>query len=200
MSDLPIRIAQCEVSRVGLEITDEIQLKDWLSIGEKLFAVGSCYQFLIGDWLNYGERKYGEKYAVACDELGIDYQTGRHWASTCARIELCRRQHNLTFSHHYEVAKLSDKEQDKWLKLAGENKWSVADLREKIRDNSAEYANEDHGKPVKTFTGYIANAVRIINQRRETISTWSSDERERTAELLRPIVDFYEELKATEVQ
>ena len=34
--------------------------------------------FWIGDWLNYGERKWGEKYKEALEKTGYDYQTLRN--------------------------------------------------------------------------------------------------------------------------
>jgi hypothetical protein len=197
-TDLPIKIPKCTLTRVGAELPTSLPITEWLDIGKQLFAVGSCYQFLLGDWLNYGEREYGEKYAEACKATELDYQTLARYCQVCSKIEITRRRVNLSFGHHVEVQPLSRKEQDKWLELAEENKWSVAELREQLRDDGAEYANEDHGKPIKTFASHASSLGRIINQNGDSMTLWSQDERDRTAELLRPIVDFYARLRALE--
>lgn len=196
-----IKIERCWPTKVGLELAPDLELKDWLSIGSQLMEVGSAYQWLIGDWLNYGQRKYGEKYAIACDEMGIAYQTAANWASIAGRIEFSRRRENLSFSHHAEVADLdSPKEQNKWLEKAEQGKWSVADLRENMRKAAANFAGEDHGEPVATFTGFIARAVKLISKNSDAVGSWTQEQRNRTAELLRPIVEFYEKLTAKELQ
>lgn len=191
---IPITIERCTLTRVGARFNPQLNIRDWLHIGEQLFAIGSCYQFLLGDWLNYGEREYGEKYSIACDEMGMDYGTVRNWASTCKRIELSRRRDKLDFSHHAEVAALAVADQDKWLDLAEQNKWAVTDLRQAIRTGNAQYAGENHGAPVKTWIGYATSLTRLLNRATESIETWTRDQRDAHKEALRPIVEFYERL------
>lgn len=37
--------------------------------------IEGAVQWWVGDWLNFGERKYGEKYAQGMDATGYAYQT-----------------------------------------------------------------------------------------------------------------------------
>lgn len=87
----------------------------------------------LGDWLNYGERKYGETYAQAVESTGFDVQTLKNDAWAAESIESFRRRDDLTFGHHAEVASLAPDKQDEWLGLAEANKWPLATLRQQIR-------------------------------------------------------------------
>lgn len=200
MIPVPIQINRCWPTTIGLELPDDLEIKEWREIGEGLMRVETAYQFLIGDWLNFGERKYGEKYTVAVDEMGLNYGTLRNWASVCGRIELSRRNDKLKFSHHEAIAKEVDspKDQNKWIAKAAEHSWSVEDLREAIRKGRAQYAKEDHGAPVKTFAGALANTTRLLNQNAVAIQTMQPEERANLVELLRPVVEFSEKVKAVE--
>jgi hypothetical protein len=189
---LPIQIERCQLTRVGAQFNEDLTVSEWMGIGKKLNAIGSCYQFLLGDWLNFGAAKYGEKYKVACEETELDYFTLARYASICGRIEFCRRRQNLTFTHHFEVAPLSVKEQDHWLKKAEENKWSVSDLRAAIRKGEATHAGENHGKEEKTWFGYLLRVVRGLNT--DEIQGWGVTQRAQYKEALKPIVEFYQKL------
>jgi hypothetical protein len=188
---LPIQIERCKLTRCGAEFQKDLTISEWMGIGQKLNSIGSCYQFLLGDWVSFGERAYGEKYAIACEESGLERGTLMNYAWVCSKIEISRRREVLCFGHHQEVAPLSEREQDKWLDRAAQNKWSVSDLRAEIRKASADYAGEDHGKPVKSFVGYLTNAIRLIGQQRDQITAWTPEQRFQTKELLKPIVEFY---------
>jgi len=61
-------------------------------------------QWWLGDWLNYGERQYGEMYSQAIEEVNLDYGTLRNFKYVSSRIELSRRRDKLSWFHHREVA------------------------------------------------------------------------------------------------
>ena len=73
----------------------------------------------LGDWLNYGERKYGEMYTQAIDELDYTKQALKDAKWVSAQVEKSRRRDNLSFSHHREVAPLEPDEQEEWSGRAG---------------------------------------------------------------------------------
>lgn len=189
---LPIQIDRCRLSRVGAEFTGDITVSEWMEVGRKLHAIGSCYQFLLGDWLNFGERAYGEKYKLACEQTGMDYQTLANYAWVCAKIEIYLRKENLSFGHHNLVAGMPESEREKWLDNAANGKWSIADMREAIRKAEAQYAGEDHGKPVVNVEGFISRITRAISGVKP--EEWTSTQRFQYRELLKPIVDFYQRL------
>ncbi|KKL48072.1 hypothetical protein LCGC14_2329150 [marine sediment metagenome] len=94
-------------------------------------------QFALGDWLNYGSAKYGEKYAQAIEETPYTYGTLRNYAYVAGKIELSRRNDRLSFAHHSEVAKLDAAQQDAWLDLAVDENLTTRQLRQSINNTPA---------------------------------------------------------------
>lgn len=61
----------------------------------------------IGDWLRYGERKWGEKYSKAIDVTDLAYQSLVNAKNVAEKFsDFNRRRLNLSWSHHSEVAAL----------------------------------------------------------------------------------------------
>ena len=58
----------------------------------------------IGDWLNYGERRYGETFAQGVNGYSVQTQMNAKWVSS--RYEFSMRIENLSFTHHQIVAAL----------------------------------------------------------------------------------------------
>jgi hypothetical protein len=87
----------------------------------------------VGDWLQYGSARWGEKYVEAARITGYDVKTLRNIAYVARHFDLSRRRDTLTWSHHAEVAMLDPNEQDKWLDRAVADRLAVADLRIELR-------------------------------------------------------------------
>jgi N6-adenosine-specific RNA methylase IME4 len=122
-----------QVSATGLDLAPGLEFDEWERVGGLLGRIGRSYQWWVGDWLNYGEREYGEGYAQGMDATGLAYDTlnGCRWVAQ--EVEIVRRRTNLSFSHHKEVAHLPPGDQTRWLDRAVVNEWSVRDLRRAIR-------------------------------------------------------------------
>jgi len=127
-----------KATSTGLIIEGEPSVENWLEYGEKIKQVQGAIQWVLGDWLNYGERAYGEKYSQALDETGYSYDTLRHVALVAVKVEPSRRKHNLSWSHHLEVIKLNPDEQDFWLGKAEEENLSTKQLRAAIQRDKRE--------------------------------------------------------------
>lgn len=131
----------------------ELDHPDWVDAGRKLGAMSRVSNWWIGDWLQYGELKWGEKYVEAARITGYDVKTLRNISYVARRFHLSRRRDTLTWSHHAELATLPDPEQDRWLDRAVADRLSVADLRVELRavqrggNSSAERNDEDPGGP-----------------------------------------------------
>lgn len=119
------------VGPTGLFINGEVSFEEWQSYGERLAFVEGAIQWVIGDWLNYGERKWGEMYPGSENET--QYDTWRDYKSVAKRVELSTRVDNLSWAHHRLVAPLPAKEQTEWLGVAVENGWSTRDLERELR-------------------------------------------------------------------
>jgi hypothetical protein len=111
----------------------EMNIAEWARTGQRLGAMGRCGQWGIGDWLRYGNVKFGERYARAARITKYDVQTLMNMVYVAGRFEISRRRENLSWSHHETVACLAPAEQDLWLDRASGEKLSISDLRQEIR-------------------------------------------------------------------
>ena len=57
-----------EFNSTSLILDPKITYEQWENIGGQLGQIEGAIQWWIGDWLNFGEHKYGEMYAQAVDE------------------------------------------------------------------------------------------------------------------------------------
>jgi hypothetical protein len=110
-----------------------LTVADWVRLGRGLGALGRASGWWIGDWLRYGNARYGERYGAAARITGYDVQSLMNMAYVAGRFEVSRRRESLSFSHHAEVASLPAEEQDRWLDRASSASLSVRSLRSELR-------------------------------------------------------------------
>lgn len=115
-------------------LPENLAFNEWLEAGEKLKTFERRILWCLGDWLNYGEKQYGETYSQALDATDYSYQTLRDSAWVSGQIELSRRRDNLSFSHHKEVAALEPSDQDRFLTAAEEHSLTREELRRAVTD------------------------------------------------------------------
>lgn len=111
----------------------ELAAHEWAAAGRRIGAVGRCIQWLLGDWIAYGNTKFGERYARASKITGYDAQTLMNMVYVASRFSGSRRRENLSWSHHETLASMEPDEQDRWLNEASKHRWSVSDLRMMLR-------------------------------------------------------------------
>ena len=107
--------------------------EDWKALGAKLGLYTNASSWWLGDWLAFGQDKYGRRYREAIAVTGLDYQTLRNYAVVARRFPVYRRRYTLTFQHHAAVCPLPDAEQELWLDGAVRHGWSRNELRRQIR-------------------------------------------------------------------
>lgn len=122
-----------EVTGVGLALPEDTPFDQWVELGERLGRANRLSGWLIGDWLNFGERKYGETYSQGMDATGLSYQALADYAWVAGKFDLSLRKENLSITHHKHVAALPTEEQQEWLDCAVAEEWSAADLRKAIK-------------------------------------------------------------------
>jgi hypothetical protein len=138
-----IQIPSGTPSRVSLEIPEGVDFLEWKRIGHSLFRCEDSLNFWLGDWLNYGERNYGQKYHEALLMFGDEYEIGtlHNIASVAKRVEISRRRELLSWSHHEAVASLDEKDQNELLALAEDKNLStrqlIAEKRKRFKDSTA---------------------------------------------------------------
>jgi hypothetical protein len=111
----------------------DLNLAEWGRQGQRLGLMDRCSAWWIGDWIRYGNAKFGEKYTRVAKITGYDVQTLMNRVYVASRFPISRRRENLSWSHHETVASLECDDQDRWLDRVVERKMSVADLRLELR-------------------------------------------------------------------
>ena len=127
----------------------EMELPEWAEAGRRLGAMGRCGQWGLGDWIQYGNVKFGERYSRAARITGYDVQTLMNMVYVASKFEISRRRENLSWSHHESVASLEADEQDHWLDLAVARGLSVSDLRLELRSSRRVSKSAGAGKSEK---------------------------------------------------
>lgn len=130
----PNGLAEGEFTRTALLLPEHLPYEEWQAKGETLQQIGGAWKWWLGDWLNYGERKYGETYAQGIEQTNLDYQTLQDAAWVARNVELSLRNENLSWSHHREVASLDPPQQQEWLDRAESEGWAVRDLRQELKN------------------------------------------------------------------
>jgi hypothetical protein len=122
----------------------DLDLAEWSHTGQRLGVMNRCSPWWLGDWIRYGNAKFGEKYSRAAKITGYDTQTLTNMVYVATHFsEISRRRENLSWSHHESVASLDPDAQDYWLNRAGEHKMSVADLRLELRSRKSDHKDKD---------------------------------------------------------
>jgi N6-adenosine-specific RNA methylase IME4 len=127
-----------EVTETGLVVRGGWTPELWEAAGHEIARYQKGLMWLIGDWLNAGDREgYVErgKLAEACERFGIAYKTAAQaaWVSSC--FECSSRLEHLAFGHHDAVAGRDDAVE--LLKWAVDQAATVKQLRERVREIKA---------------------------------------------------------------
>ena len=131
----------------SLTIGEDLSFEEWAKLGETLKVVHRATLFWIGDWLNYGERKYGEMFAQAIDATYYSLSTLQTAKWVSDRIECSIRMESLTWNHHQLVAPLEPEEQGQWLERAAQGDsggaWSVRKLRSELQGQRSKETGQE---------------------------------------------------------
>ncbi|MEI6656617.1 MAG: hypothetical protein WCP45_17780 [Verrucomicrobiota bacterium] len=198
---LAIKSKKYTIDRSGLDIREELTFEEWQALGIELAPVAKSIGFIIGDWINYGQARYGEKYHEALRLTGLAYETLAVYSHVARRVEFLSRNKNLDFTHHKVVAKVKDPdEQRKWLDTAEKQNLSVARLRKSM--NFGRLATEEEmeqdpaDRGVVTHLALINRLIRWWKQTTENdpVSKWDPEQRANVKEDFKLILDIYEAL------
>jgi hypothetical protein len=139
-SSTPGLQAKVQITRTGLQLTDNLTFSEWEAMAERFGAAMSSAAFVIGDWLVYGEDHFrgqgrlpgfeenaipsrkvsGEIYEAALRLTGLDRTTLATYAYVARRVPPSLRNEQLSWEHHKAVARLEPHQQTKWLEIAME--------------------------------------------------------------------------------
>ena len=123
-----------QLTNVAWSAPGAMSFEQWVLHGRRLGAIGRGVGWWLGDWLRFGNARYGEKYVRASRITGYDVQTLMNMVYVASSVDPSRRRSRLPWSHHAEVAALPPEEQDHWLDRVERHRLSVRDLRLLLRD------------------------------------------------------------------
>lgn len=134
LSLIAVDDASVKVSPVGLVVSGEITFNAWESIGLSLGEYSRAVAWAMGDWLNFGETRWGEMYAQALDTTGLSLGRLRNLKYLASAVPYDNRVAGLSLSHHEAVAPYSIDQQKRLLLLAVEHGFTRDELREVIKE------------------------------------------------------------------
>lgn len=124
------------ISTTGIAFTGDIPFDQWELLMATLSRMEVAAQWAIGDALNYGSSRYGEKYTQAMEATGHTYQALANYAWVARAIPMESRNPHLSWTHHRVVAKLTPSDQVAFLSQAEAGDWTVEVLSTMVRDAS----------------------------------------------------------------
>ncbi len=201
MNPLAIHDPKFSISPTGIEFHQDLEFNEWEALGQKLAEIGKSIGFIIGDWINYGDGRYGEKYEQALDQTGLSYQTLRDFSYVARKVEMSLRNDNLDFSQHKVVAKLKTEDEKRyWLDMANKHDLSVRRLRKSINFGRLATEEEVQGDPAdRGYVTYLALLNRLRRWwMRETgkapVDEWDEERREVLKRDFKLVQEIYESL------
>lgn len=123
------------VTPVALIMPEGFTMNEWKKTGMTIKMLAKGAQWWVGDWLNFGEARYGEKYSQYINDIGLAYGTLANYQSIGGKFVPGRRREELSFGHHESVLALENPDQqDEFLEKAVQESWTREQLRAAIRE------------------------------------------------------------------
>jgi len=201
MNTLAIQDPKFSITRTGIEFHQDLTFEEWDALGQKLGDVGKSIGFVIGDWINYGEAHWGDKYEEALERTGLAYQTLADFAYVARKVQFSLRNEKLDFTHHRVVAKLkSPDEKRHWLEMAEKHNLGIRRLRKSINFGRIATPEEVQGDPAdRGYVTYLALINRLLRWwKRETgkapVDDWDEERREGLKRHFKLINEIYNQL------
>jgi hypothetical protein len=155
------------VTDVGLEFRKDLEYDQWLTLMATLQQLTTAFQFAIGDALNYGQKRYGEKYAQAMDATGCAYQSLANWSWVATNVPIYNRIAGLSWTHHRLVAHIGTADQKSILESAKVRGLSVTEFERELKGEQ-----EEEKKPLKQINIPEGWTVDDANKALEVISSY----------------------------
>ncbi|MGB1284907.1 MAG: hypothetical protein ACPG7F_00120 [Aggregatilineales bacterium] len=137
-----VDIGGLQVSSTGMVINGDLHEEQWYALLDGIQKIKSAYQWILGDWLNYGvTRKYGEtsqQVTRIASATGYSEQYLSDLTWVCGAIEISCRKENLSYKHHWVVVRATDDEQkrEEYLQAAIRHDLSASALKAHIEGHN----------------------------------------------------------------
>ena len=183
---LPIHVPNCTLTRVGLSLRDGLDVSEWADIGDFLMRIREGILWCLGDYINFGNHEFGEKYGERLKQFGKNVEARGYSKKTlyqaawvAKKIDISRRLETLSWNHHLAVAGQGPEDQTKFLQWADEKKATVEQLREKIREDGKDEVATEENLDIPEFSPYawINDGVRDFKNAclEKPLSKWDDE-------------------------
>lgn len=171
------------MTRTGIQFSEEISEEDYREVGRFLLQIETSIQWLIGDWLAFGEeRQWGETYRSVAEEFGYEIATLWDYASVSRQVKTSVRTEELSHAHHRLLRSLTEDEQREWIARAvegnGEKSWTVAELREAIEQSRRSNEERQRKQHATAFVSRVKNIGRYMTKSDEDIQNLDQETKE----------------------
>ena len=145
----------------------------WYADGNMLRELDRKLGWYLGDWLNFGETHFPDRYSQALEATELDYNTLAHYAYVSRRFPASRRRADLSWSHHRVLADLKgESEQDEWLDRAEQEGWSVRALVE-ARRKPVQIPESTSSTLPEAFLSYLRQLpVKVVELYQSGAGSW----------------------------
>lgn len=123
----------------GLDLPGDLTYEAWEELGGVLVKMEKGILWAIGDWMNYGERRYGDRAAQAAP-TGYALSTLRAAAWVAGRFPKSQRDPEIPWSHYREVSSLPPAQATELLAVVKDEHLSQKDLRTRVRGTQSRNA------------------------------------------------------------
>ena len=158
----------------GLAIRGDPTFEEWEECGQLLGHVQKRIHWWIGDWLNYGEGRWPDRYAQVLSRVHFVYETLKNDSYVSRNVPQSLRNDQLSFSHHAIVAPLPPPEQKDWLDRAEREDLTTRELRERIRQTGEEeryeVKNQGHFPECWRYASHHPCAVALVERLRAALT------------------------------
>jgi hypothetical protein len=139
MSEMALTTAPgISVSPTALTVTDvNIPFEQVQYAFDNAVRLGETVRWWVGDLIVYADDRWGEGYAQLLEDAQLSERQAERYRYVAQQVAASRRRENLSFSHHEVVAPLQPPDQQRLLALAESGGFSVAALREAVKDHRA---------------------------------------------------------------
>lgn len=221
MNDLATITPKVRFTPIGLDIIEDLTFEEWAELATHLGNAVRSIEFVIGDWLIYGDRfaiqlplpgfkekprrAESDRYEKALAQTGLDRLTLRNFSYVCRNVGKSCRHDFLSFEHHRAFATLDEVEQQHWVSIAraeidAGRQMSVRRLRRSIE--AGRVLDVEELRPDAIDTG-LSNHIPFVNglvgwwarmTKAEWLKSASVEKRAALKRDLQPVIDIANQL------
>jgi len=151
----------------------DLTMGEWGEIGSFLAKSFRDIHWRIGDWLRYGEERWGDDCYQAVSEL-FSPKTLANDKWVASRVDSSLRKEELSFSHHALVAPLEPEQQKALLERAVEKGMATADLHREVKRVQAEVKNGSLKVEITITASFLVREDDVAGFRKEARS-WGGE-------------------------